>query len=332
MDKHGINVELVADDIWRLVLPLPFLLTQVNVWLLEENDGWTVIDTGFGDQTNEQLWEEVFREFMLDKPLKRVILTHHHIDHCALAGWLSKKWGAEVVITEAESALLRNIDEPKGIMHKGERTVFYLQHGLTEAEVNDSDIFFERVLASFSGVPGSVQYVADGDELQIGSHLWEVLELQGHSPGHLTLYCEALGLWISGDHLLPTISPCIAIQPGVLDDDPLASYLGTFTRLKQLPEKTRVLPSHGNPFVGLHKRLDELQEHHNQRLDEVLGYCCKMNSAAELARIMFPAAAAQESLWMAVGEVQAHLNLLMYQGKVSRQSDNEGIVRYVSVT
>ena len=330
LKQNKLKIEQIVDGFWRLVLPLPFLLTHVNLWLIEEDDGWTAVDTGFGDQTTEQLWEELFQGLLADKPLKRIILTHYHIDHCALAGWLSEKSGAEVIMTKAEAAVLRIIEEPKGFMHKAERTAFYQQHGLTSAEIGDADFFFEQIPVSFSGVPGSMKYVADGDKLQMGSHLWEVLILRGHSPGHLTLYCEALGIWISGDHVLPTISPIISVEPDAPDDDPLTDFLATFQRLRQLPENTRVLPSHGNVFVGLHTRLDELQKHHDQRLEEVLQNCCTLTTAAELTRIMFPAANEQQSLWMAVSEVQAHLNLLMYRGSVSRQSDSTGIVRYVS--
>jgi glyoxylase-like metal-dependent hydrolase (beta-lactamase superfamily II) len=330
LKQNRLKIEKIIDGIWRLVLPLPFLLTQVNIWLLEEDDGWTVVDTGFGDQTNEHLWQELFQGFLADKPLTRIILTHYHIDHCALAGWLSKKSGAEVCLTRAESTVLGIIEEPKGFMHKGERTAFYQQHDLTNEEIADADFFFKKIPASFSGMPEVMTYVADGEKLQIGKHLWNVLELKGHSPGHLTLYCEALGLWISGDHVLPKITPIISIEPDAPDNDPLTDFLESFQRLRHLPETTRVLPSHGNPFVGLHQRLDELQRHHEQRLKEVLDYCNAKKTAAELARLMFPAANGQQSLWMAVGEVQAHLNLLMYSGKVSRQSDSTGIVRYVS--
>jgi glyoxylase-like metal-dependent hydrolase (beta-lactamase superfamily II) len=324
------RIEKISDGIWRLILPLPFLLTQVNIWLLEEDDGWTVVDTGFGDQTTEQLWEEVFKGLLADKPLKRIILTHYHIDHCALAGWLAKKSGAEVFLTRAESTVLRIIEEPKGYMHKGERTAFYLQHGLTWEEISDADFFFEQIPVAFSGMPEVMAYVADGEKLQIGNNLWEIIELKGHSPGHLTLYCEALGIWISGDHILPKITPIISVEPDTPDGDPLSDFIESFQRLRKLPEDTRVLPSHGNPFVGLHTRLDELQKHHDQRLDEVLQHSGELTTAAELTRIMFPAANEQQSLWMAISEVQAHLNLLMHRGEVSRQSDSAGIVRYIA--
>jgi glyoxylase-like metal-dependent hydrolase (beta-lactamase superfamily II) len=326
-----LRLEQICTGIWRLILPLPFLLTEVNIWLLEEADGWTVVDTGFGNQTNEQLWEELFRGLLADKPLKRIILTHYHIDHCALAGWLSKKWDVQVCLTKAESTVLRIIEEPKGFMHKGERTAFYHQHGLADEEIGDADFFFEQIPVAFSGMPEVMTYVADGEKLQIGDNLWEVIELKGHSPGHLTLYCETLGIWISGDHVLPRITPIISVEPDTPDDDPLSDFLESFKRLRQLPESTRVLPSHGNPFVGLHARLDELQKHHDQRLDEVLQHSGELITAAELTRIMFPAAHGQQSMWMAISEVQAHLNLLMYRGKVTRQSDSGGIVRYVLV-
>jgi glyoxylase-like metal-dependent hydrolase (beta-lactamase superfamily II) len=330
LKQNRVKVDQVAVGIWRLVLPLPFLLTQVNIWLLEEDDGWTAVDTGFGDQINKELWQELFQGLLADKPLKRIILTHYHIDHCALAGWLSKKSGAEVCLTRADATVLRIIEEPKGFMHKGERTAFYLQHGMSKEEISDADFFFEQIPVAFSGMPEVMTYVADGEKLQIGNHLWEILELKGHSPGHLTLYCEALGLWISGDHVLPRITPIISIEPDAPDDDPLTNFLESFRRLRHLPETTHVLPSHGNPFVGLHKRLDELQRHHEQRLVEVLDHCHTQETAAELARLMFPAANGQQSLWMAVGEVQAHLNLLMYSGKVSRRSGSAGNVSYIS--
>ena len=94
----------VVPGIHWLRMPLPFKLDHINLWLLEDDDGWTVVDTGISRDTVKQAWEEVFSGTLDGKPVKRVIVTHYHPDHMGLAGWLTRRFGVALSMTSSEWA------------------------------------------------------------------------------------------------------------------------------------------------------------------------------------------------------------------------------------
>lgn len=85
---------LVVPGVYWLRMPLPFRLDHINLWLIEDGDGWTLVDTGIADDRNKELWQGVFRNFLGDAPASRLIVTHFHPDHVGLAGWLVEHLGA----------------------------------------------------------------------------------------------------------------------------------------------------------------------------------------------------------------------------------------------
>ena len=90
----------VADGLLWLRLALPFTLDHINVYLIEDSDGWIVYDTGIGDEATMEVWEDVVRERLGGKPLKRVIVSHYHPDHIGLAGWLGERFGVPLLTTQ----------------------------------------------------------------------------------------------------------------------------------------------------------------------------------------------------------------------------------------
>jgi glyoxylase-like metal-dependent hydrolase (beta-lactamase superfamily II) len=234
-----------------------------------------------------------------------------------------------VYMTRAERQGLLDWVGGGGYANKDRRMAFYLRHGMKPEEILADDQFFELLSSGFSGAPLTIHSVADGDLLTIGRHCWRVLELKGHSQGQMTLHCESLSLWISGDHLLPGIAPNISVAPDAHETNPLECYLGALKSLKHLPEKTLVLPSHGRPFSGLHKHIEMLLDHYNVRLKSMLEACDQPLTAAKVARRTFPKADLKRALWMAVGEALAHLNLLCCRGQLERHEPVGDPVRFI---
>ena len=97
----------VAPGVHWLRMPLPFALEPINLWLLADGDGWTIVDCGFGTDETRALWQKIFAEQLDGKPVARVVVTHFHPDHCGLAAWLAEYWGAPVHMTEPEFAAAR---------------------------------------------------------------------------------------------------------------------------------------------------------------------------------------------------------------------------------
>ena len=168
----------------------------------------------------------------------------------------------------------------------------------------------------------------DGMDISIGGRNWKVVIGTGHAPEHACLYCESLELLIAGDQVLPRITPIVAVQAAEPDANPLAEFLFSIEKLRQLPAGTYVLPSHDKPFAGLHTRLDYLKSHHIERLEEFVEKCAEPMSAAALAAEVFPRAMDGQNITFALGETLAHLNYLVVAGLMSRDTRPDGVNVY----
>ena len=325
----GHTIELATGVRW-LRMGLPFALNHINLWLLADGDGWTVVDCGIATDDTRAAWEQVFAQELQGKPIKRVIATHCHPDHVGLASWLCERWNAPLLMTVGEygfarmmSASLPGADGPSMVPH-------FRRHGLNDPvrleQLEERKSHYTRLVPE---VPNHFLRLEDGKALRIGDHGWTVMTGTGHSPEHAALYCAALGILISGDMVLPRISTntsVFAIEP---EADAVGQYLNSLEKFLPLPEDTLVLPSHGKPFRGLHKRIAQLQAHHAERLDEVSEACVTPQSAADIVPLMFKRELDTHQLTFAMGEALAHLHRLWYAGELQRDAGDDGVLRFV---
>jgi glyoxylase-like metal-dependent hydrolase (beta-lactamase superfamily II) len=319
----------IAPGVWWLRMPLPFALDHINLWLLEDGPGWTIIDAGYARADTKGLWERIFAEQLGGLPVIQVIITHYHPDHIGLADWLIRRWQVPWWITEKEWLYARMMSQGADDFGPLRRS-FAQRAGLDEPE---SEIFGQRENSYRRGVPSvpaSFQRLRDGMTIGIGGREWRVITGEGHAPELACLYCSETGVLISGDQVLPKISPNVSVQAHEPDDDPLARYLLSLAKLQTaVPADTLVLPSHNLPFLGLHARIKTLAAHHRARCDEVLTACSKPKAAIQLLPILFRRALDSHQLGFALGEALAHLNYLMHQGSLSRTLGSDGVYRFV---
>ncbi len=320
----------VAPGVRWVRMGLPFALNHVNLWLLEDGDGWTVIDCGIANETTRTAWEQVFAEELGGRPVTRVIATHCHPDHVGLADWLCERWNAPLWMTVGEygfarmmSAALPGADGPSMVPH-------FRRHGLTDtdrlAQLDGRKNHYTTLVPS---VPAHFRRLDERYPLRIGAHDWRVITGTGHSPEHAALYCEALGVLVSGDMVLPRISTntsVFAIEP---EADAVGHFLDSLKKFLLLPEDTLVLPSHGKPFRGLHRRIAQLQDHHAERLAEVREACATPQSAADIVPLMFRRELDTHQLTFAMGEALAHLHRLWQAGELERMAGDDGVLRFV---
>ena len=146
---------------------------------------------------------------------------------------------------------------------------------------------------------------------------WRVVVGEGHSPQLAALYSEERGLLISGDQVLPGISPNVSVRPENPDANPLRDFLESLARFRALPAGTLVLPSHKLPFYGLHARVDQIIAHHRDRL-AVAKAACGDATAMEVLKAIFPRALDRHQVHFAIGETLAHLNYLIAEGAMER--------------
>jgi len=200
----------IAPGVWWLRMPLPFALDHINLWLLEDGRGWTIVDTGYAIAETTARWERIFAECLGGSPITRVIVTHHHPDHIGLAGWLAERWQASLWISEKEwlfARLLTRTDDSADL-----RRGFAHRAGLDAAA---SELFAEHYMGYRRGVPSvpsSFQRLGDGQAVEIGGRRWRVIIGEGHSPELACLYCAETGVLISGDQVLPKISPNVSVR------------------------------------------------------------------------------------------------------------------------
>ena len=334
----------VAPGVHWLRMGLPFALDHINLWLLRDTqpdphnsqcmrEGWTVVDCGIDDTATRQAWQSVEAETLQGLPVLRVIVTHMHPDHMGLAHWLCERWQAPLWmgLSEYQAAKLAS----QGLPGLGSSPAlrFFAQHGWNkEEDLATVQRHMNHYAEMVPAVPPSHVRLMDGQTLQVGGRSWQCMRGLGHSPEHMALWCEDEQLFISGDMLLPSISSNISVHAQEPDADPLAWFMQSLQQMQaRLPDETLVLPSHGRPFKGVHRRVAQLQAHHAERLDELLQACQHQPcSAHEALPVLFKRPLNRQQMTFAMGEAIAHLNALWHAGKVQRQLDPaDGVYRFL---
>jgi len=324
--------EIVPGIVW-LRMPLPMELDHINLYLLEDEDGWWVVDTGINIDPTRELWEGVFERDLDGKPIKAVISTHYHPDHTGMAGWLCERWNAPFYMTEREYftglAFSRTAREHFSWQSEQNlRRLGYAEEHIDKARDNHGG--FGPVITP---MPTSYRRLVDGGSLQINGNRWQVVVGNGHSPEHACLYCPSLNILISGDQVIPRITSNVSVSGAEPEGNPMRDWLNSLEHfLDTLPGDALVLPAHNAPFHGLHERLRFLIEHHEEHLLALEEACLAGEpTAMELLPTLFKRELTEHHVGLALGECVAHLNFLLHRGQLQRRVDEAGRYRYRSV-
>jgi glyoxylase-like metal-dependent hydrolase (beta-lactamase superfamily II) len=202
-------------------------------------------------------------------------------------------------------------------------------HGLAESRLHQLERQGNSYKSGVPAIPATFRPIFDREEIAVGRHAWRVISGHGHSPDHASLACPDLAVLISGDMLLPRISTNISSLAATPDLDPLGLFLASLERFKALPADTLVLPSHGLPFRGLHRRVEALRVHHARRCEVLLEACAAApRTAAELIPVLFEREIGDPFQSMfAMGETIAHLVHLEQKGALARRT-RDGVIRF----
>jgi glyoxylase-like metal-dependent hydrolase (beta-lactamase superfamily II) len=319
----------VADGMWWLRMPLPFSLGHINLWLLEAEDGWAVVDTGIYTDMSKDVWRQAIAGIMSDKPVNHVVVTHLHPDHVGCAGWLTDEYGIDLWMTRDEYLLCRVLVADTGRAAPDEGVSFYHAAGFPPDALHNYQKMFGMFGKYVAELPESYKRLKRGDRLEFAGNTWEVLVGRGHSPEHACFYDETRNLFVSGDQLLPTISSNVSVYPTEPKANPLRDWIDSLRALKErLPEDVLVFPAHGKPFRGAHERLDELVQEHLDGLDALLELCKEPKRALDTFPALFKSKISDSNLIMAAGEAVAHLNYLIDEGEIDCETDQDGVDWY----
>ena len=321
----------VAEGVWWIRMPLPFALDHINLWILEDGDGFTLVDTGFGVQATWDLWEQHFTGILAGRAVKNVVVTHYHPDHVGCAGWLVERTGAPFWMTTSEYLSAHAAHDDFGGFDAGNTIDLFVANGVDPAAVPDSARKGGGYRRGVPTVPRRYRRMMHGDKLAIGGHEWEVITVFGHAPEHAALWCASKNVLISGDQVLPRITTNVGVWGNQPEANPLLQFLGSMQRFAHLPADALVLPSHDRVFTGVHKRIAELHEHHERRLERLLEGCRDPITAFQALPLLFKRRLDDHQLMFAMGEAIAHLHYLRHAGKVRRLEDGAGVQRFVKV-
>ena len=338
LPPEGATLQVAPGVLW-IRMGLPFALDHINLWLLRDRqpdaggalvDGWTVVDCCIDSTATRAQWEQIFANCLEGLPILRVIVTHMHPDHIGLAHWLCERWSVGLWISATDYNVARvAVYDPQGF--GGEAGAdFYALHGAQDpsflAHVRGRASYFPTLVPA---LPAHFHRLMDGDTLDIGGRTWRCISGYGHAPEHMALFCAELTTLISGDMVLPRISTNVSVHVSEPEANPLQLFLSSLLRYLDLPESTLVLPSHGKPFTGLATRIAQLQDHHRERLSEILQAAHdRALSAADTLPILFKRKLDTHQMTFAMGEALAHLHYLWMEGKLERFLDQGDVQRF----
>ncbi|MBI1250655.1 MAG: MBL fold metallo-hydrolase [Alphaproteobacteria bacterium] len=328
--EAGETKEVAPGVLW-VRMPLPFALKWINLWLIEDGDSWTLIDTGIAMEESRAHWRTILSSPALKgKPVGRVLITHMHPDHVGLAGWMTRKFQCRLWISRLEYVMCRMLVDDTGREAPEDGVRFYRAAGWDEDALDSYRVRFGGFGKAVSRLPDAFRRIADGETIEIGGRPWRVIGGNGHSPEHTCLLQPDMNIFISGDQLLPRISSNVSVFPTEPEADPLQDWLDSCAKLKAaLPEDVLTLPAHNEPFIGAHSRLQDLIDGHERTLDRVHQRLQQQQRrVVDLFGALFARAIGPDVVHMATGETIAHLNCLIARGRARRTTGADGVDLY----
>lgn len=309
-----------------LRLPLPLALNHINCYVIEDDDGLTIVDTGFDSRKMRALWADTLRSHFPGRDLRRVLVTHHHPDHIGLAGWFQTEYGAELITTRTAWLMARMLHLDEQDRPSPETMAFWRAAGMApdilEQRSRERPFNFVDAVAP---LPLGYKRIRAGDLITLAGQNWVMREGNGHAPEHATLWSTDGNWVIGGDQFLPTISPNLGVYATEPAADPVGEWLASCRAfLDHAQNRSLVLPGHGLPFRGLGLRLGQLIENHESALRRLIAFLETPRTTVDCFEVLFKRKIGASDYGLALVEAVAHVNHLYLGGRVTRSPGPNG--------
>jgi glyoxylase-like metal-dependent hydrolase (beta-lactamase superfamily II) len=295
--------------------------TIINVYLLHSGDDWVLVDTGVSTSDSIATFDAALSQVgCAPDKITKIICTHHHPDHFGCSRTYKERSGARVYINrlEYESSSAFGRRRPRE-----EATAFFIRNGVPIDRFvqipSQADFWSEMYVPTTPD-----HFIEDGEVVSVGDLEVEVMTTPGHTAGHCVLFVRRPQLLISGDHLLPKITPHVGFFPGG-PENPLGDFLASQRKIQRF-DVNLVLPAHGGAFTDHRHRANQIIHHHEYRLQEMIDAIRRQGRTAyEIAAVAFGFDIGSPLMvqFPATFETLAHLEYLHALGKVVREAHGE---------
>ena len=326
------EIRALASDLYWARFTLPFRLNHINLYLLDTNEGWVIIDSGINTPDTAAQWDALLAGPLAGQRIDKIIITHHHVDHIGYAGPLAKRTGAQTYMSEAEhqkAKWLFDYDDD-GFSELIANT--YRDYGLSSTQVEIARADKGRFARYVAPLP-EVSYLSEGDVISSKDGQWHIRIDNGHAEAHIGLTDKIRGLYIAVDFLLPRISPNISVDLRDLTTDTLGHYFTYLREIASGDDSWQIFPGHDWPYRQGARRAAQLISHHQTRLSQLKQAALNTPlSVSDAMAVLFGRDFEAHELYFASGEARAHLNHLVACGEMHMVFDKDQQVTYFALS
>lgn len=328
--RAGEVTQIVAGIGW-VRIPLPYAPHHVNCYILDDGDGWFVVDTGGDSPEGRQHWQALLAGPLATKPISRVLVTHWHSDHLGMAGWLASQSNATVLISEVEYQRGSRQITPTRPQRDAAEEGYLLANGADPAKLRAwLDDGFQN-MSMISPLPDDYVRLLPDDLLRVGERTFLVVPLTGHSPQTASLWSADDKIFVCGDQLSEKIIPPVSLMSDAPDANPLESFIDSMNVIQRLiPEDALVLPGHEMPFVGVNSALVRQATRHMKVCNRLLAAAMTPRTAGQLIAVLSHNDPGPTWFGSVVGRAIAYGTLLMSWGFM-RQIEVGGTIHFVAL-
>jgi|TARA_B110000116_G_scaffold269164_1_gene284574 glyoxylase-like metal-dependent hydrolase (beta-lactamase superfamily II) len=297
---------------------LPYVMSYV---FEDNNGGITLFDTGFGTDKATSDLEKGLNEIGYSiNDIDNIIISHAHPDHIGMIDRIRKKNKHFILIMSKIEFEWVNSRKSRNWQAIG--NAWLAKHGMSLVEIDSSEQDSQWKNIEWPQLKEAA-VINDADTMQYGPWSFEFIHTPGHTIGHICLYEKNNKLLLTGDHVLPHISPNVSVDFEGKNSDALIQYMNSLKKVLNF-ETNIVLPAHEFAFKNLSERVNELLQHHKDRLTEHMNsFSSTPMTAVEVARKVSWNTGDFDNFNLmmkrsAVGETVAHLELLVFNNQLAK--------------